>query len=164
MSYVGGMSVYDDMPRVIEALSLISQGQTRTKACFTAGISVKSFLAYINADRELAEQMQEALVLGRDAMADALLDPQAHVLYGSTDPKMAKIYSDNIKWLLARLDRERFGDRIDVKQEITLAFAITDELEKARARSQLALPPVADFIDVEFSTVYDDEDISSLLG
>lgn len=163
MSYAWGMLSYDTYPLVLQALDLISQGRTRSKACETVGLTVRTFVASIRADRDLMAMLEESNILGDDALFDALLDPEVNPLIATTDPKKLKVYSDNIKWVLERRNRERFGQQVSVKQEVTIGFAITDELEKARRRSQLALPPV-DYIDAEFVEVTDDEDISSLLG
>lgn len=164
MSYVWGMLSYDTYPLVLQALDLISQGWTRSKACTHVGITVRVFIATIKEDRELMAMLEEANVLGDDALFDALLDPETNPLIMTTDPKKLKVYSDNIKWVLERRNRERFGQQTKITQEVTVAFAITDELQKARARSQLALPPVDDFVDVSFTEVTDDNDISDLIG
>lgn len=164
MSYLAGMLTYDLYPRVLQAIGWISQGYTRSKACGGAGLSVGQFNDAVNADRELKMMFEEACVLGDDALFDALLDPEVNPLINTTDAKKLKVYSDNIKWVLARRNRERFGDQVNVKQDVTHTFVITDQLEKARARSQLALPPVDDFVDAEYTMLTNDEDISDLLG
>lgn len=127
-------TAYDYYPVALAVIDRISQGATQTTACHENGCTVAWFKKFVAADRQLVEMLEEADQLGYDALADALLSPENHDLYGTTDPKMAKIFSDNIKWLLAHRDKKRFGDVLEVKHEHTIAFAITDALEQAQLR------------------------------
>lgn len=154
------MFTYDLYPLVLQALDKISQGVPETTAVNEVAVegrvafSVRQFKKAINDDKELMFSYQESLQLGYDALAAALLSPETG-RFGTTDVKKMKVYSDNIKWYLEKLDSKRFGQKVEVKQEVTVAFAITDQLERARARSQMALPPVEDgsFIDAEYEMV-----------
>lgn len=170
MSYIERMPQqlsYDVLPAVLQALELISQGDTETKACDLAGIAYRTLKLRVAADKELQIMYEEALHRGADAMADALLDPFAHKRYGFTDPKQAKVMSDNIKWYLGKRFHKIYGEKLEIKQETTVTFAITDALERARQRSQEALPPASaavDYVDVQYEMVTADDDISELLG
>lgn len=128
------MSGYDYYPAVLYALNHISQGRTITASVDLANISLSTFESYIEKDRQLAQMYDEALRRGYDALADALLNPQLHAVYGSTDPKIMKIYADNIKWYLSKRAHKIYGEKIEIKHEVTLAFAITDELAQASRR------------------------------
>lgn len=125
---------YDQYPAVLQAITLISQGNTKTKACDTALVSIAVFERRVSEDPTLQALYLEAEQRGRDAMADALLSPDNHKLYGQTNPQMAKVMSDNIKWFLAKKDPKSYGERIEVKHEITLDRAITDAMDRAKAR------------------------------
>lgn len=125
---------YDYYPGVLRAITLISQGETKSKACDTALVPVDLFDRYVKGDIQLGALFMEAEVRGRDAMADALLSPDNHSLYGHTNPQMAKIQSDNIKWYLSKKDPKSYGERIEIKHEITLDRAITDAMDRAKAR------------------------------
>ncbi len=146
---------YDTYPLVLQVLDKLSQGTTETVACNGVGISVRDFRRAVAADIELQASYAEAQVLGNDALADGLLNPETGV-YGSTDPKKMKIYSDNIKWLLGKRDNKRYGEKLEIKQETTVAFVITDQLERARVRSQQGLlvsSAPADYIDASYTMV-----------
>lgn len=125
---------YDFYPGVLRAITLISQGQTKTRACDTALVPVQTFDSYVKENMQLGALFMEAEVRGRDAMADALLQPANHLQYGETNPQMAKIVSDNIKWYLSKKDPKSYGERIEIKHEITLDRAITDAMDRAKAR------------------------------
>lgn len=87
---------------------------------------------------------------GTDAMADALLNPDNHKLYGHSDPKMARVQSDNIRWWLSKRRPKEFGDRIEINHHLTADKAIVQALTAARNRVADALPPADDVIDAQF--------------
>lgn len=127
---------YDFYPAVLYALDKMGQGETRTRACDQANINIATFENYLKNDPKLQMLAIEAERRGYDAMADALLRPDNHETYGQTNPQMAKVVSDNIKWFLSRKDPKRFGEKIEIKHELTLDRAITDAMNAARRRVQ----------------------------
>ena len=137
---------YDYMPLVMQALDMISQGVTETAACDDLRLSVTTFKHHINKHEQLQEMYNEALQRGYDAMAQALLRPDNHALYGHSDAKMAKVQSDNIKWFLERIASKKYGQKVEVNHTLTADKAITQALLAARDRTR-ALP--SDVIDVE---------------
>lgn len=139
---------YDYVPAVLYAIDKISQGMSPTAACDEANIKIATFEAYVKRDPTLQELYVDAERRGYDAMADALLRPQHHTLYGETNPQMAKVVSDNIKWYLSKKKPKEYGERIEIKHEITLDRAITDAMDKARQRV-LERPT----IDVEYEEI-----------
>lgn len=156
------MTSYDYYPAVLYAIDRISQGSTKTAACDMSNISIATFDKYVAENVELKELLAEAEQRGFDAMADALLQPHNHKVYGMTDPKMAKIVSDNIKWLLSKRAQKVYGDKLEVKHEITLDRAVVDALSRAKDRAlQGALPPptdTANVIEAEYVVVQDEDD------
>lgn len=139
---------YDYMPLILKALDDIAGGMTETRACDQHRLSVSTFKKYINESAELQDMYAEALQRGYDALADALLDPQGHMLYGHSDSKMAKVQSDNIKWFLEKRDAKRFGQRVQVDHHITADKAITAALTAARNRVPLLEDNALPIIDV----------------
>lgn len=139
---------YDYYPTVIRVLDLISEGRTITRACDEANIRVAAFKQYVKNVPELSELFTEAEQRGYDAMAEALVDIDNHAIHGQSDPKMAKVISDNIKWLLSKRRSKEYGERITVDHNITADKAITDALVAGRKRAQLAATVDADFIDI----------------
>lgn len=136
---------YDYYPAVLYALNEISQGRTLTDACDRANISVYVFDKYVKNDAELQAMYEDAVQRGNDAMADALVNIDNHKIHGQSDAKMAKVISDNIKWVLGKRDSKRFGEKIEVKHEITMDRAIVSALEAARNRVPIL---DADYVDV----------------
>lgn len=158
---------YDYYPAVLYALNLIGQGRTLTDACDKSNISVPTFDNYVKGNAELQAMYEEAVHRGNDAMADALINIDNHKVHGQSNPQMAKVVSDNIKWVLGKRDSKRFGDKIEVKHEITMDKAIVAALERARGRTSPLLlegqiqEGVATVIDA--TPVSDDDVLAELL-
>lgn len=159
---------YDYYPAVLYAIDRISQGKTKTAACDDANISIAVFDKYVKENTELQEQLREAEQRGFDAMADALLQPHNHKLYGMTDSKMAKIMSENIKWLLSKRAQKVYGDKLEVKHEITLDRAVVDALARAKGRAlqgALPAPDASNVVDAEYTVIdNEDDELSYLLS
>ena len=146
---------YDYTPAVLFAIDLISEGATKTAACDESNITVGTFEKYIDESKELEQLYRDAFIRGSDALADSLLIIDRHERYGHSDPKMAKVVSDNIKWLLAKRDSKRFGDRIEINHTLTADKAITEALLAGQRRA-LESCTKEGVIDVE--VVEEDED------
>ena len=157
---------YDYYPAVLYAIDQISQGQTITFACDKANITVQTLERYLKNDPALKDMYEEALQRGYDALADALINIDNHKIHGHSDAKMAKVVSDNIKWVLSKRDQKRFGEKIQVTHEITADKAIIAALEAGKRRT--ALPSPAQVIDVTYEEVpaatTDDDMLRDLLS
>lgn len=153
---------YDFYPAVLYAIEKISQGRTRTSACDEANISIPTFESYVQRDTELQSLLSEAERRSHDAMADALVEIDRNSIYGHTDAKMAKVISDNIKWLLDKRDKKRYGERVAVDVNVTADKAIVEALVAGRKRAeQITQSRVIDLVPVEIVTE-DDGDLSFL--
>ena len=150
---------YDYYPAVLFAIDKVGQGHTVSEACDLANISVATFRNYLKRDTALAEMFDEADQRGGDAMADALVNIDNHKIHGQSDPKMAKVISDNIKWVLSKRKPKEFGDRVQVDHSVTVDIAITTALDAARRR---VLPAPVDVIDAEVVSL--DEEMRDLLS
>ena len=130
------MSQFDVSARVIQAIDLISQGHTNTVACKRVGISVMTLQRFLKDNTEVAELYDEAQQVGHDTLADALVTPaDLGALSGAADEKELKLVSENVKWLLARRDKNRFGDAVTVTHNITADKAIVNALQRGQERA-----------------------------
>lgn len=160
-------TAYEIYPKVLKVLDLLSVGRTLSSACDEVGVAVATYTRYIQQTDELSVAHEEAMQRGHDAMADALVEIDRHEYYGSSDPKQQKVISDNIKWLLSKRDRKRFGERVAVDVNVTADRAIVNALSRARHR---ALPSNApEIIDVTPTLVEDveaddDAELAALLA
>lgn len=154
---------YDYYPAVLFALNLFSQGETLSKACDDANITYSTFKRYVDTNPELQEMYVEAERRSSDAMADALVNIDNHKLHGQSNPQMAKVISDNIKWLLGKRKPKEYGDRVQVDHSVTVDVAITTALDAARRR--VAVEDKSDVIDaVPVYTPEEEAIMAELLG
>lgn len=151
---------YNYLPAVMYAIDLIGQGHTLTAACDASNISVPTFWSYVNKTPELQTAHADAVQRGADAMADALVNIDNHRIHGQSNPQMAKVVSDNIKWLLARRDPHKYGDRVTVDHNVTVDVAITTALNAARRRTD-AVSQIDN--QAEDAVVLEDEDEDAAL-
>lgn len=149
---------YENYPKVLQALELISQGHTVTQACIKATVTLDAFEKAIDGDEQLKSLRAEAERRGHDSLADALINIDNHKIHGQSDPKMARVVSDNIKWFLEKKDPKRFGQKVEVNHNVTVDRAITNALNAARGRVA-AIAKSPDVVDAEFVTIPSDEDI-----
>lgn len=159
---------YDYYPAVLSVIEAIGNGLTETRACDDAHIGVVTFKKYLKNDAALAEQYEEAMQRGYDAMAEALLDPFGRGIYGETDTQKAALRSANLKWFLSKRAARTYGERVEVAHTITADRVITQALESARMRSQgLTIdvtPNAVPLAIVEYIVEQTDDEIMRELG
>jgi len=126
----------DTYTRVLQVLTLISQGKTPTAACIECGTTFTTFLKAVRETRELTEMFVDAEQSGMDTLADVLLRITTDEEYGSSDPKIMKIMSENIKWYLSRKRPTQYGDRMLVEHKLTADRVIVDALTRAKDRAE----------------------------
>lgn len=151
---------YDYYAAVINVIDLIMEGRTQTAACDEVRIPVRTFKDYIKNNTQLQAMLEEAEQRGADAMADALLDPDGDGVYGRTDPKMAKIMSENIKFVLGKRFSKKYGDKLEVTHNITADRAIIDALNAGKNRA--AMLDYDDVIDVQAIPMSEEEEIARM--
>lgn len=130
----------------MEVIAQIRLGRLPTHACQqVGGITWSMMRKLVDRDPEIADLFFEAMEECRDNMAEILvrIDTKSSLdVYGSTDPKMAKVISDNIKWLLERYWPEKFGTKIKVEtgRADDVILAALDAAKAAISRLPAPLP------------------------
>lgn len=156
---------YDYYPAVLYAIERIAQGCTPTRAIDESNISIDIFERYVNESTELQSMLHEADRRSHDAMADALVNIDNHKIHGQSDPKMAKVISDNIKWVLERRASKKYGAKVEVNHNITADKAITDALLAGRRRAELADQTSSAITDAVFEEIIpEQEELAALLA
>lgn len=150
---------YDVYPLVMKAISLLSEGRSKTRACDEAGISIAVFDNYIKNNQAMGDLFREAEQRSYDAMADALLEIDNHKIYGQSDAKMANVISGNIKFVLSKRRPKEYGERITVDHNVTMDRAIIDALTAGRRRAAIGYDDTV--IDVT-PTLSEEEEIAQL--
>lgn len=129
------LAQYDYTRAVLLAIDDIAKGHTLTEACTRQSITAAQFRATVKANAELEALYSDALQACHDALAEALITIDRHVIYGQTDAKMAAVISKNIQWYLERVRRELYGQNSTLTVNVTADRAITEALERGRQRA-----------------------------
>lgn len=125
-------------------------GATKDEACGQMGINPGAVAFVRRENKEFNQAIRDAEASRIDNKVDELLN--IHDTH--SDPLMARVISDNIKWTASKRLREIYGDKVDhvVEHKISLVQAIQD----ARART-------TQFIDAKCVEVLDNvTDIKSV--
>ena len=150
---------YDTVARIMQAIDLISQGQTPTAACKAHSLSVATFMRHVKQEPTLYELFVEATQVGHDTLADTLLSlDDMTSMFKASNEKELKIVSDNVKWYLSKKDNSRYGDSLVVTHNITADKAIVKALQagQERALQRITEQKESDVEDVAFEVVDDD--------
>ena len=118
-----------DNDKIAKVLALVADGLSVRKACKSVGVS-KDWV------RNHADESQYARA--RRACADShfeeLGDVAARVLTGELDPQAARVAADIIKWRVARMRPDVYGDKVSLEHSGTVD--IVTAINEARKRAQ----------------------------
>lgn len=95
------------------ALEMIAEGQLVANVCATFGLSRNYFSERACRDKDFGEQLRFAKAVS----AEARLERIEEALWDSdlTDQRAAAI-AQHYRWLAGKLDRQTFGDKLEVEQ------------------------------------------------
>lgn len=105
----------------------IYAGDPIHKAAEYCGISISVIGRWRIDHLSFNETFERAQAAQHDRLGDTLLTAHEDI----DDPQRAKLYSDNVKWLLSKRDR-RYSDRLQLEVETRVSLA--DALKEAQAR------------------------------
>jgi hypothetical protein len=91
----------------------IAGGMTVTEACGLHGISAPAFYAAKRRHSDLQTAFAIAQEVGAEAQADALVNIHKAV----RDPIMARVVSENRRWLLSKRQAATYGDKLAVETQ-----------------------------------------------
>jgi hypothetical protein len=127
-----------DSDKAQAVLEEMRKGQSLRASCIAVGVPNSTFLGWVEADAELAEQYARA----RDSMIDAIADetmtiademPLTHPETGAIDSGAVahqRLRVETRKWLLSKVAPKKYGDRLEVagdptaplKADLTVTF------------------------------------------
>lgn len=118
--------------KIRKALELISDGQSVRKACAAAGIAFSTF-------RDNVDPAQYAHA--REAQADTYFDEMAELEARCRDgelvPQVFRVMLDSLKWRLARMRPNVYGNKLTVVEQrppaVTVRYVDANEREYGRA-------------------------------
>ena len=107
-----------------EMLGRIADGATHKQLAAEAtercGVNISGY--YINRYLQgLGDAYAEAKRAKAQTLADRIASTSEDVLTGKVDPASARVSTDNWKWLASRLDKEQFGERLEVTQAVDIS-------------------------------------------
>lgn len=95
-------------------------------------------MKWIAQDLEFKAMYETARLARADARADEIDQLIHRMLEGEIDAQAAKVAIDAQKWLMAKENAKRYGDRVDVNTEVSVRRMPDDELD-AQIAAKLAL-------------------------
>ena len=122
-------------------LSRYADGETLSKICKDKCMPKRNT---VYRWRSSYPEFGDAYQLAQDQHTDALIDEAGEIVDTEQNPQLAKVRADHRKWLASKLNRSRYGDKLDIQHNVTLDIA--PALLEANAR--LKALGTGDLIDV----------------
>lgn len=110
-----------------QVLTNLAEGApTLKRACAFAGAPRPwQVLAHAEADEEFGKRLQFATEVGADTVHDEIVQIEQGVLVGKCVPAAASASLASKRWRLERLDRKRWGAKVDVEHNGEVAVNVT---------------------------------------
>jgi hypothetical protein len=108
-----------------EICARIAEGASVRKVCLADDMpSTTAVFKWLGQHPKFAEQYARACSDRREVRKEQLLDIP---LDADIDPQRARLLSDNIKWVLAKEEPKKYGDRVAVEASVRRADDLTDD-------------------------------------
>ena len=133
-------------------------GKTIRQALREVGMSRMSFERLCANDESLRAMRAEAAQSFMEGNFDLLLNIDNDEEEGRSDPKMATVISSNIKFVLDKMNPEKFGSKMKVEHNITASTEIVKALEAAKLRAGGGV--IIDAVAIEIVDTVADEMLS----
>ncbi len=117
-------------------LSRYADGETLTKICKDEHMPKRNT---VYRWRTQYPEFGKAYLLAQEEHVDALVDEACQIVDSELDPQRAKVRADHRRWLASRLNRKKYGDKIEV--EVNKTLDIGPVLAAARERLSLLKRP-----------------------
>lgn len=113
-----------------QIITLAASGQRLSQIAKTIGVHVATICQWRLDNPSFDESYRRAQETGFEVQADQLFD----IPHEIEDVNKARLLSDNIKWVLARRARDRYGDKLDVNlnQTVDIKGALADARSRVR--------------------------------
>lgn len=118
----------DFHPTLLSILDMVAMGASIKEVCNKHEIDSKTLAAYLAKVPNFQRAFQDARDLGLEYLADSLLT--AHKDFH--DIEDAKLFSQNVKWILSKRKSETYGDKVAVDH--TVSIDLVAAMKEARLR------------------------------
>ena len=112
-----------------EFMLLLYQNNNISECCARMNIHPAAVAAVMNRNPEFKAAVQAAQAWQADLKVDTLENIHDEI----DNPLMARVISDNRKWVAAKRAKERYGDKLDIA--VTHTIDLKSAIAEARARS-----------------------------
>lgn len=90
----------------------LEEGVSLRKSCENQGVKDNTFLNLVEKNPSLTEQYARAKIKGQDARFEGMLD---YAKNSNDDPATKRLYIDTLKWVLAKQQPKKYGDKLEVE-------------------------------------------------
>lgn len=112
-----------------EFLLLIFQNNNISECCARLNINPAALAYVMKQDAQFKSDIHEAQAFQCEVGVDKLENLHEAI----ANPLMARVVSDNIKWLAAKRAKDRYGDKLDIA--VTHTIDLKSAIAEARQRS-----------------------------
>ena len=114
---------------VEEILMRFADGETLTSICSSENMPKRNT---VYRWRSQYPEFGQAYLCAQEQHSDALIDKAGEIVDNEPDPQRAKIQADHRKWLAARLNRHKYGEKVEVhhKQIIDISGVLDDARQR----------------------------------
>ncbi len=134
-----------------EILSRYSNGETLTQICKDDNMPKRNTVYRWRSDYP---KFGEAYLLAQEQHVDALVDEVGHIVDTEQNPQLAKVRMDYRRWLAGKLNREKYGDKLEVSHNVSIDIAPALKAAMQRMESlkpQVLNAPVKQLVEAENS-------------
>ncbi len=100
-----------------EILLRYADGESLSKICKDKHMPKRNTIYRWRSDHP---EFGDAYLLAQEQHSDALIDEAGEIVDSEPDPQRARVRVDYRKWLASRLNRDKYGDKLDVRHNHVL--------------------------------------------
>lgn len=100
----------DNKAHIPAVLAAIAEGASLRTACKDLGFKAPTFLDWVKADKNLAEQYAHARELQAEHYAEQIIE----IADTTLDPVKGRLQVDARKWIASKLLPKKYGDKLDL--------------------------------------------------
>lgn len=123
------------MSEIEEILVKIGNGEAISAICREYGITPYHYQKYLKSDSLFQSKLETAQQISAECKVDELI-ALADGIESAADAAIARVKSENIKWLATKQYREKYGEKMEVNVHQTL------DLSKVLAAASARVAPI----------------------
>ncbi len=101
-------------------LSRFGAGETLSTICKDKNMPMRNT---VYRWRRSYPEFGEAYQLAQEEHTDALVDQAGEIVDTEQNPQLGKVRADHRRWLASKLNRSKYGDKLDIQHNVTIDIA-----------------------------------------